>query len=82
MINLASKLWNFIAIYKVPVLPLTLPPRAAKSGHFVILLCITPDDFTCKRRASGWERVNKAIFTFVRLSIDQNESKAQFHLWD
>ena len=36
------------------------PPRAAKSGHFVILLCLTPDDFTHQRRASGWERVNWA----------------------
>ena len=34
------------------------PPRAAKSGHFVILLCLTPDDFTRQQRASGWERVN------------------------
>ena len=35
------------------------PPRAAKSGHFVILLCVTPDDFTRQRRASGWERVKR-----------------------
>ena len=31
----------------------TFPPRAAKSGHFVILLCITPGNFTRQRRASG-----------------------------
>ena len=36
------------------------PPRAAKSGHFVILLSLTPDDFTCQRRACGWERVNQS----------------------
>ena len=24
-------------------------PRAAKSGHFVILLCLMPDDFTHQR---------------------------------
>ena len=34
------------------------PPRAAKSGRFVILLCLTPDDFARQKRASGWGRVN------------------------
>ena len=34
------------------------PPRPAKTGPFIILLCLTPDDFTCQGRASGWERVN------------------------
>ena len=34
--------------------------EAAKSRHFVILLCLMPDDFTCDQRSdSGWERVNK-----------------------
>ena len=33
------------------------PPRLTKSGHYVILLCLTPDDFTRQMRASGWERV-------------------------
>ena len=33
------------------------PIRVVKSRHSVILLCLTPDDFTCQRRASGWERV-------------------------
>ena len=32
------------------------PPRAAKSRHFIILLCLMPDNFTCQRRASGWEK--------------------------
>ena len=38
----------------------TFPPRAAKRGHFVVLLCLTPDDFTRQgeRRAPGWGRVN------------------------
>ena len=38
------------------------PPRVAKSGHFVIFLCLTPDDFTRQRRASGWERVKGICF--------------------
>ena len=29
------------------------PPRVAKSGHFVILLCLTPDEFTRQTRALG-----------------------------
>ena len=33
------------------------PPRADKSVHFIILLCLTPDNFTRQRRAPGWERV-------------------------
>ena len=33
------------------------PPRPAKTGPFVILLCLMPDDFTHQERA-GWERVN------------------------
>ena len=33
--------------------------RLAKTGPFVILLCLTPDDFTRQGRASGWERVKK-----------------------
>ena len=32
-------------------------PRLAKTVPFVILLCLTPDDFTHQWRASGWERV-------------------------
>ena len=37
------------------------PPRAAKNGHFVILLCLTPDDCIPQRRAPVWLRV-KHIF--------------------
>ena len=36
------------------------PPRPAKTDLFVILLCLTPDDFNRQGRASGWERVNWA----------------------
>ena len=36
------------------------PLRPAKTVPFVILLCLTPDDFTYQGRASGWERVNRA----------------------
>ena len=38
------------------------PPRLAKTGPFVILLCLMPDNFTHQRRASGWERVNTLPF--------------------
>ena len=34
------------------------PPRPAKTGPFIILLCLTQDDFTCQGRASVSERVN------------------------
>ena len=35
------------------------PPRPAETAPFVILLCLTPNDFTHQGRASGWERVKK-----------------------
>ena len=35
------------------------PPRQAKTGPFVILVCLKADNFTHQGRASsGWERVN------------------------
>ena len=37
-------------------------PRSAKTGPFVILLCLTPDDFTCQWRVSGWERVKFSLY--------------------
>ena len=46
-------------------------PRLAKTVSFVILPCLTPNDFTCQARASGWERVNLAylsISNFLNLS--------------
>ena len=50
--------------YKVMQLAKTFnpfPPRLAKNGPFVILLCLTPDDFTCQERASGLETVKTAV---------------------
>ena len=38
-----------------------MPPKLAKTNSFVILLCLTPDDFTCQGRASGWERVKEQL---------------------
>ena len=35
-------------------------PSLTQTGHFIILLRLTPDDFTRQGRASGWERVNVA----------------------
>ena len=31
-------------------------------GAFVILLCLTPDDFTRERRAPGWEMLKGPIY--------------------
>ena len=31
--------------------------QSGNLSPFVILLCLTSDDFTCQGRASGWERV-------------------------
>ena len=33
----------------------SFPPRPAKTGPFIILLCLMPDDTTHQGRASGWE---------------------------
>ena len=37
------------------------PPWLAETGSFIILLCLTPDNFTCQGRASGLERVNYVL---------------------
>ena len=29
------------------------------------LLCLTPNDFKCQGRASGWERVNYSIYIYI-----------------
>ena len=44
-------------------------PRLAKTIPFVILLCLTPDDFTRQWRASGWERVNWAYLPILFLNL-------------
>ena len=38
-----------------------------KADTFVILLCLTPDNFTCQRRASGWERVKLLEFSWNQI---------------
>ena len=47
-----------------PICPSLFPnpftARLAQPGHFVISLCLMPDDFTHQWRVSGWERVNWA----------------------
>ena len=48
------------------------PPRPAKTGPFIILLCLTPDDFTHQRRASGWER--------VKLCLPQLQHSSKFYM--
>ena len=51
--------WSMLKVMNADwVLINPFPPTAAKSGHFVISLCLMPGDFTCQRRASGWEMVN------------------------
>ena len=37
---------------------LSLTPKPAKTGPFVILLCLTPDNFTRQEGTSRRERVN------------------------
>ena len=52
----------YIIIYSIYIIHVGLinpfSPRPAKTGHFVILLCRTPYNFTRQGRASRWERVN------------------------
>ena len=52
--------WNSTTSDKATILSDINPfsARPAKTVHFVILLCLTLYDFTCRGRASGWERVN------------------------
>ena len=50
------------------------PPRQAKSTFFVILLCLTPDDFTHWRRATELER--------IKPSLNPNISPAIFLCFD
>ena len=42
------------------------PPRPAKTVPFVSLLCLTLYNFTRQGRASGWERVKRNFYCFVR----------------
>ena len=54
-------------------------PRPAKTGHFIILLCLLLDNFTCLGRASGWERVkwlilNLSFLCQVRFKYTKSEN--------
>ena len=51
------------------------PPRPNKIGPFVILLYLTPDDFTREGRASVWERVKRDIK--VKLEGKRTNTKNQ-----
>ena len=67
-------------------------PRPAKTVSFVVLLCLTPDDFTRQWRASGWERVNDLMSQhmvqfLVQFATQQNcershlDATPQCRLW-
>ena len=47
-------------------------PRPVKTIPFVILLCLTPDDFTCQWIASGWERVRLICHDIHKKKINNN----------
>ena len=63
---LFRSLYNIIYAHKKTFnqLPFSIPfsitslPRLAKTSHFLILLCMMPDDFTRQQRVSRWERYN------------------------
>ena len=55
--NCHSELWTF---------PL---PATAKTVPFVILLCLTPDNFTHQWRASVWKRVDWAYLSFLFFNL-------------
>ena len=56
-------------------------PRPAKTVPFVILLCLTPDDFTRQWRASGWERVKYYKPTVIqRLCINCSSFVSHFEV--
>ena len=44
----------------VTMIFILFPFETDQNLPFVILLCLTPDEFTREGRASGWERVNLA----------------------
>ena len=46
-----------------------LLPRPTKTSTFIILLCLTPNHFTCQRRAFGWERVNNINKYIYKLEL-------------
>ena len=44
----------------------------SQTGHFVILLCLTPDDITRQGRAFGWGRVNgiNSKVDYISIKVD------------
>ena len=36
------------------------PLRLVKTGLFINLFCLMPDEFTCQGKVTGWEMVNWA----------------------
>ena len=49
------------------LLVINFSPRVAKTAPFIILLCLTPDDFTHQEKAYGWERVK--IYSTLELGL-------------
>ena len=47
-------------------------PRPAKTSPFVILLCLTPEDFARQGRAPGWERVNWTSYSWSTIRSNLN----------
>ena len=45
------------------------PPRPAKASLFVILLCLSQDNFSCQGRASAWEKVVMRTSTCCTINI-------------
>ena len=56
-------------------------PWPAKTVPFVIVLCLIPNDFTRQGRASGWERVNQILSTFVILTFGGQANLVYHRKW-
>ena len=44
-------------------------PRAAKTGHFVVFLCLTPDDFTHQGRPLGGKGLTGPTVSVLPISF-------------
>ena len=56
-------------------LPISLSkPFPSQTGPFIILLCLTPENFTSQGRASGWERVNLKYPSYRTISSNHPSS--------
>ena len=58
---------------------IAFPPRQIKTIPFIILLCLTPDDFPRQGRASARERVNW-VYLPISFSINTNTFTIPYHL--